>query len=192
MGQEEGKIIFNGKNITGKKQYDRCLMGISCTFQLAESFTDLDILESVMVGAYCRTWSRNKAKIIARETLSYLDILETQYRNNSELDGFIRKKVELASALATKPKMLLLDELFAGCTSVEIEELIDILKKIKSELGITIIIIEHVLHVIMKICDRIIVLDYGEVLETGTPEKVLKSPKFITAYLGDDDGILKY
>ena len=189
---EEGKIIFNDKDITGKRQYERCFMGISCTFQLAESFTNLDILESVMVGAYCRTWNRNKAIKIALETLNYLDIFETQHKNNLEVNGFIRKKVELASALATKPKILLLDELFAGCTSVETEEIVDILKKIKSELGITIIIIEHVLHVIREICDRIIVLNYGEILETGTPEKVLKSPKFIAAYVGEDDGTLKY
>jgi branched-chain amino acid transport system ATP-binding protein len=189
---DEGKIFFRDKDITGKSQHQVCYEGISCTFQLSQSFSNLDILESVMVGAYCRVWHRNDAIEIAYEILDFLGLMEILHKKNSELNEFARKKIELASALATKPKMLLLDELFAGCTNTEIEELINILKKINSELGITILIVEHILHVIMQICNRVVVLDYGEVLETGTPDQVSKSPKVISAYLGVDDNAIKY
>lgn len=189
---DEGKIIFRDKDITKKNQYQVCHEGISCTFQLSESFNNLSILESIMVGAYCRVWRRKDAISISNEIMDYLGIIEIQHKKNSDLNEFTRKKIELASALATKPKLLLLDELFAGCTIFEIEELITIIKKINSDMGITILIVEHVLQVIMEICNRVVVLDYGEVLEIGTPQEISKSPRVISAYLGVDENADKY
>ena len=140
-----------------------------------------------MVGAYCRTNSRKEAIKISRSILDYLGVngIKEHYRI-SQLSEFERKKIELASALATSPKMILLDELLAGCSKSELEEMIKLIVRINEEMKITFLIIEHILHVIMNICNKIIVLDYGEVLETGTPKQVSQSKKVIAAYLGSD------
>ncbi len=183
---DEGRICLNGKDITRKTQNEVCRAGICCTFQLEEAFNGLSALESVLVGAYCRQRGRNAAKAKALELLDLMGISGIKESPISELNTFERKKVELASALATTPKVLLLDELFAGCTKQETDELIDLIARIKMERGITVVVIEHVLQIIRKICDRVVVLDFGEVIESGVPENVYKSPKVIQAYLGEN------
>jgi branched-chain amino acid transport system ATP-binding protein len=167
-------------------------MGLCCTFQIAESFTDLSILEAVMVGAYSRTSRRNQARLIAQAAIALVGLTEVEDHRYSELNVFQRKKAELATALATDPQLLLLDELFAGCSLTEIAELIGLIDRLNKERGTTFIIVEHVLHVIMSLCSRVIVLESGRVLEVGTPHQISQSPAVLAAYLGEDYDVAEH
>lgn len=181
-----GRIAFNGKDITNDSQQARCRAGLCCTFQIAESFTELSILEAVMVGAYGRTAWRGEARRLAHEAVELVGLSDRSYLRYSELNSFKRKKAELATALASDPQLLLLDELFAGCSLQEIGELIGLLDRLSKTKGITFVIVEHVLHVIMSLCSEIIVLESGRVLEVGSPRQISTSPTVLAAYLGED------
>ncbi|WP_226623143.1 ABC transporter ATP-binding protein [Brucella anthropi] len=181
-----GRIVLDGRDITGDSQQQRCRQGLCCTFQIAESFNDLSILEAVMVGAYSRLSRRTEAKAAAREAIAAVGLSDWEDLRYSELNAFLRKKAELATALATKPKLLLLDELFAGCSHQEIAELIGLIDGLNRRDGITFIIVEHVLHVIMSLSAKVIVLESGRILEVGSPREISTSPAVLTAYLGED------
>lgn len=187
-----GTIRLNGRDIGAASQQARCRMGLCCTFQIAESFADLSILEAVMVGAYARTSRRAKARAFAREAIALVGLTEVEDHRYADLNVFQRKKSELATALATDPQILLLDELFAGCSLSEIAELIGLIDRLNSMRGITFIIVEHVLHVIMSLCSRVIVLESGRVLEIGTPQQISQSPAVLTAYLGEDYDVAEH
>lgn len=181
-----GRILLNGKDITRDSQQARCRAGLCCTFQLAESFSELSVLEAAMVGAYGRTAWRSEARRLAYEAIELVGLLDRANRRYSELNAFERKKSELATALASDPKLLLLDELFAGCSLQEIGELITLLDRLALMRGISFLIVEHVLHVIMSLCSKIIVLESGRVLEIGSPQQISTSPTVLAAYLGED------
>ena len=181
-----GRILFDGRDISGDSQQQRCRQGLCCTFQIAESFNDLSILEAVMVGAYSRASRRAEARAMAREAIAAVGIAEWEHLRYSELNVYLRKKAELATALATQPRLLLLDELFAGCSHQEIGELIGLIDALNRGRGITFIIVEHVLHVIMSLCARVIVLESGRILEVGGPREIATSPAVLSAYLGED------
>lgn len=181
-----GRILFDGRDITNTNQQARCRAGLCCTFQIAESFTELSILEAVMVGAYGRTAWRGEAKRLAIEAIALVGLADRSHLRYSELNAFERKKAELATALASDPQLLLLDELFAGCSLQEIGELIGLLDELSRTRGITFVIVEHVLHVIMSLCSKVIVLESGRVLEIGSPKEISTSPTVLAAYLGED------
>jgi branched-chain amino acid transport system ATP-binding protein len=181
-----GRILLDGRDITDDSQQQRCRQGLCCTFQIAESFHDLSILEAVMVGAYSRLSRRAEARAAAREAIALVGLSDWEHLRYSELNAFLRKKAELATALATKPELLLLDELFAGCSHQEIAELIGMIDGLNRDKGITFIIVEHVLHVIMSLCAKVIVLESGRILEVGSPRDISASPAVLTAYLGED------
>jgi branched-chain amino acid transport system ATP-binding protein len=183
---DRGRIIFDGIDITDISQQKRCRLGLCCTFQISESFSELSILEAVMVGAYSRTSSRSKARAEAFVAIGEVGLTDLAHLRYSELNVFQRKKAELATALATKPKLLLLDELFAGCSLHEIADLIELIGTLNRRLGTTFIIVEHVLHVIMSLCSKVIVLESGRILEIGTPAEISTSPVVLAAYLGED------
>ena len=187
-----GTITLNGRDIGGASQQVRCRLGLCCTFQIAESFTDLSILEAVMVGAYSRTSRRSRARDLARAAIALVGLSEAEDRRYGEMNVFERKKAELATALATDPQLLLLDELFAGCSLTEIAELIGLIDRLNRDRGITFVIVEHVLHVIMSLCSRVILLESGRVLEIGTPRQISQSPAVLTAYLGEDYDVAEH
>ncbi len=181
-----GRITLDGRDVTGDSQQQRCRQGLCCTFQIAESFSDLSILEAVMVGAYSRLSRRAEARAAAREAIAAVGLSPWEELRYSELNAFLRKKAELATALATKPRLLLLDELFAGCSHQEIGELIGLIGALNRDQGVTFIIVEHVLHVIMSLCAKVIVLESGRILAVGSPREISTSPAVLTAYLGED------
>jgi branched-chain amino acid transport system ATP-binding protein len=181
-----GQILLDGRDISGDGQQQRCRLGLCCTFQIAESFTDLSILEAAMVGAYARASRRRQARAIAARAIELAGLSAHATRRYAELNVFLRKKAELATALATQPRLLLLDELFAGCSLHEIAELIALIERLNREQGISFVIVEHVLHVIMSLCSRVIVLESGRVLKVGTPAEVARAPEVLAAYLGED------
>jgi len=182
----EGTVIFNGKDITGLSPMNVCREGIACTFQRAQSFPQLDVFESVLIGAYCRHTRKKQASVTALDIIEFVGLAGKEFFPLTRLNMFDRKRVELACAMATQPKLLFLDELFAGLVPNEVTEMVELISRVNSERGITLLIVEHVLKVVMSICKRVYVLDYGNLIMEGTPEEVTSDPEVIRAYLGDD------
>ncbi|MDR1894165.1 MAG: ATP-binding cassette domain-containing protein [Spirochaetales bacterium] len=182
----EGRIFFKGQSLSGKMTHKICRLGITCTFQHAQLFTNISLEESVLMGAYCRKKTKAQARALALEMINFTGLAGREKLKISGLNMFERKKAELAAALATGPELLLLDELFAGLVPTEIQRMLDLIRRVHGELGITLFIVEHVLRVIMSLCTKIYVLEYGHVIAQGTPESVTQNPLVIKAYLGED------
>ncbi|MBS7647010.1 MAG: ABC transporter ATP-binding protein [Candidatus Bathyarchaeia archaeon] len=178
-----GKVIFNGKNIAGLPSHKICKAGIARTFQIPRPFLNLTLLENVTVGALSTNLSLREARESAKEILRFLMLEEYADTPVSKLNFNYRRRCELARALATNPKILLLDETFAGLNPAETNEMIETVKKIWKE-GVTIILTEHVMKVVMSLAERIIVLHQGKVIADGPPEKIAADIRVIEAYLG--------
>jgi branched-chain amino acid transport system ATP-binding protein len=180
-----GRIVFDGQDITSLKAFDVARLGLARTFQIFQASGDLKVAENVMVGAYMRTSSRRQARRQAEAWLDFLGIAETGDYMLSELPVARQKRVALATALATEPKLLLLDEVAAGLNRSEIEGMVTLLQRIHQEKGIALLLTEHVLEMVMALSHRVIVLESGRKIAEGEPQAVLKDPEVIRAYLGD-------
>ena len=181
----KGEIWFKGKNISGMKPHKICKMGMARTFQVVKPLQRMSVLDNVVASAYLRADSREKAVAIATEVLGFTGLYEDRDVISKGLPLGKRKRLEIARALATQPELLLLDESFAGLNPSELDESIGIIRRIK-ERGVTIMIIEHHMKVIMAISDRIVVLNYGQKIAEGTPEEIQANPAVVEAYLGED------
>ena len=178
-----GTILFKGTRIDGLKPYDVCQLGLARTFQVVKPLARLTVLENVMVSAFCRTDHREEARVMALEATAFTEMDAWRDRLAGSLPLGLRKRLEMARALATKPDVLLLDENFAGLNPSEVEKTITIVKKIHQS-GITILIIEHNMRVIMAISQRLLCINYGEKIAEGTPREVAENQQVIDAYLG--------
>ncbi|MFO7665678.1 MAG: ABC transporter ATP-binding protein [Desulfobacterales bacterium] len=203
---DAGEILFKDKNLCGKKPDKIAKMGIARTFQNIELFNNMNTMENIMLGRhiYMKTglfrgaflWG--KQSFAGREEISHrkkveeiIDFLDLQSARNKFVGGLpygTQKQIELARALALEPQLLLLDEPCAGMNSEEKQDMIFWVKDIQDELGITILLIEHDMNMVMDISDRILVLNFGSPITEGTPEEVQKHPEVLKAYLGEDDG----
>ena len=181
----EGSILFKGEEIRGKSPHKISQNGITRTFQTAKSFPHMTTLDNVMVGAFVNDRNPKNVREAAIKTLKFTGLIDQKDKAAENLTIGDSRRLEIAKALAVKPTILLLDEVIAGLNPTETEEAIDIIKKIRNS-GITIFIVEHVMHAIMSLSDRIIVLNYGHKIAEGQPKVVIRDAKVVEAYLGEE------
>ncbi len=182
-----GQIIYRERYpIHALNTHRICHIGIARTYQVVKPFLNMSILKNVLVGAYFgkRGMLKKEAMKIAREALEFTKLWERRDEIAGSLNVPSRKRLEIARALATQPDLLLLDEVMAGLNPVETEKTMALVRQIQGR-GVTIIMIEHVMQAVMGLSERIIVLNYGEIIAEGTPEEVANNPEVIKAYLGD-------
>ncbi|MGE4267882.1 MAG: ABC transporter ATP-binding protein [Deferribacterales bacterium] len=180
----KGEIILNGKSIGGKKPHEICKAGMARTFQIVRPLRRLSVFDNVLASAFLRAKNKAEAEKIATEVLKFTDLYEDRDILSKGLPLGKRKRLEIARALATRPKLLLLDESFAGLNPAELDKSIEIIRNIKKS-GVTVMIIEHHMKVIMSISDRIVVLTYGQKIAEGTPDEIRHNQQVIEAYLGE-------
>jgi branched-chain amino acid transport system ATP-binding protein len=180
-----GRIFFDGEEITAMKAYEVARKGMARTFQVYVASGDLTVEENVMVGCFMHTRSRTKARAQAGDILRELNLHGLSDSRVKELPVAAQKRVTMATALGTKPGLLLLDEVAAGLNPAEIEEIMGSIRHIHDDLGITVLLIEHVMELVMKVSGRILVLDYGELIADGPPDRVARDPRVVKAYLGE-------
>ncbi len=180
-----GKIEFNGTDITALKAHEIARMGLARTFQVYAAAGDLNVAENVMVGSFMHTRSTAKAKKRTTRILEDMELGDLADYLVSELPVAAQKRVTMATALATDPKLLLLDEVAAGLNPSEIDGIMATIQRIHNELGISVMLIEHVMELVMRVSHRVIVLDYGQKIAEGKPEDIAKNPQVIKAYLGE-------
>jgi len=182
-----GAIRFKGENITGLKPHKICRMGVARTFQMVKVFANMPVLENVLLGSLFGMSPCMSSADAAREATDLLEFVElsaVRATPAKDLTLANQKRVEVARALATRPELLLLDELMAGFNPTEVVQAMELVTRIRDK-GITIVMIEHVMKAIMSVCDRIIVLHHGEKIAEGTPQEIATSKKVIEVYLGE-------
>jgi branched-chain amino acid transport system permease protein len=183
---DSGEVVYLGANITGLTPAHKvCRKGIGRTFQIVKPFGNISVLENVMIGAFAHVRSEREAREIALAVLDFIGLYPRRSQLAKGLTLGDRKRLELGRALATKPRLLLLDEIMAGLNPSEIEEAIALIQKIK-KLGVTIILIEHVMQAVMNLSDQVIILHHGEKIAEGPPRQIATDEKVIKAYLGEE------
>jgi len=181
----KGEVIFDGKKMNGLQPDAVCKLGMARTWQKVRPLAKMTLLDNVMVGALCRT---NSLKVAREMALEQIRVVKMEHRADFLAGGLPigeRKKLEVARVLATQPKLLLLDEVMGGLNPAESDEIIQLILDIR-KLGITQMVIEHDMKAIMRISDRIVVLNSGEKLAEGMPDEIVKNPDVVAAYLGSE------
>ncbi len=180
----EGRVVFDGKDITKLRPDQICKLGLTRTFQVVRPFRGISVLENVMIGAYNRTSDVNAARKKAYEVLDFMEMTDLADQMASGLPIAGRKRLEIARALATDPKLILLDETMAGLRPTETDEIIGVVRNISKQ-GIAILLVEHVMKVVMSLAENIVVIHHGEKIAGGVPAEVVKNKLVIDAYLGE-------
>lgn len=183
---EEGQIIFEGEEITGTEPHQVTQRGLVRTFQIVKPFAGLSVVDNVKVGAFLRNSSASVAGDKAREIVEFVGLGDVADRPAKSLTTASRKRLELARALATEPKLMLLDEVMAGLTPTESRQIVEVIKQIKVQYNLTLLVIEHVMQAVMALSDRIAVLHHGELIAIDNPQVIASDPAVIEAYLGKE------
>ena len=180
-----GTIRLAGRDITGWRPHRICAAGMTRTFQVVRPFPSLSVTDNVLVGAAGGGASETLARQIANQTLEFVGLAAQARRPARELSLIDLKRLEVGLALAARPRVLLLDEVFAGLTPRELPLAVELVRAIRDR-GVTLIVIEHLMQVVMNLSDRVVVLHHGEELAVGTPDEVVRDPAVIEAYLGTE------
>jgi branched-chain amino acid transport system ATP-binding protein len=184
LGPDEGTIAFGGERIDGLAPDSVCRRGVGRTFQLVRPFAALSVEDNVIVGALLRRPDVASARRHALTVLERLDLLDKRAQRASALTLPDRKRLEVARALATDPKLLLLDEVMAGLRPTETDRMVAILSALNRESGLTIVLIEHVMRAVMALAGRVVVLHHGAAIADGPPAAIVRDPAVIASYLG--------
>lgn len=180
-----GTVVFKGREIQKMSAHKICRLGLARTYQIAKPFGDLSVLENAVVGGYCRAKNKREAYETASESINFVGLGGKREVLASTLNTGDLRRLELARAMATKPELLLLDEVMAGLTPAESKEMTELIQKINCS-GITILMIEHIMPVVMSLSHTVYVLERGKLISHGTPEQVSSDPKVIESYLGSE------
>ena len=180
---DSGSVKAFGQEITGLKPHDVCALGLARTFQVAKPFGAMTVLANVMTGAFLRDRHVTAARDKAREAIEFVGLSAKQQTAARDLTTIDQRRLEMARALATQPRILLLDEVMAGLNPAEIDQAVALVGKL-SQAGLTIVIVEHVMRAIMAVARHIVVLDHGQKIAEGSPKDIVENPEVIRAYLG--------
>jgi branched-chain amino acid transport system ATP-binding protein len=180
---DSGSVTAYGRDITGLKPHDICEHGLVRTFQVAKPFGAMTVLDNVMTGAFLRDKNATAARAKAREAIEFVGLSAREQTAARDLTTIDQRRLEMARALATQPRLLLLDEVMAGLNPSEIDQAVALVGKL-SQRGLTIVIVEHVMRAIMAVARHIVVLDHGQKIAEGTPREIVENPEVVRAYLG--------
>jgi branched-chain amino acid transport system ATP-binding protein len=185
---DSGRVVLDGHDITGAPAHHVARAGMVRTFQLMRPFASMSVLDNVCVAAMTRVRSRRVARDSAADVVTRVGLDRWRDARAGTLPTAGLKRLELARALATRPRVLLLDEVLAGLTPAERDPVLELLAGLRTRDGLTMILIEHIMAAVMRLSDRVLVLDQGGVLTSGTPQEVTSDPRVIEAYLGEEPG----
>ena len=181
---DRGRIFFKGREITNQKPHKIGKIGIARTFQVVQVISDMTVLENVMTGGFLRHTRVAEVREKAEEVLRFAGLIEKKHYNALALTISDKKRLEVSMALAMRPELLMLDESMAGLTVVELREMIELIRKVRTT-GVTVVVVEHVMEAVMELSDRVIVLNSGRKIVEGSPKEVVVDPEVIRAYLGE-------
>jgi len=180
---DAGSVSAFGREIVGLRPHDVCIHGLARTFQVAKPFGGMTVLENVMTGAFLRDRHPDAARENAREAIAFVGLSARENTPARDLTTIDQRRLEMARAVATQPRLLLLDEVMAGLNPSEVDQAVGLVKKL-AERGLTIVIVEHLMRAVMALAKHIVVLDHGQKIAEGTPTDVMSNPEVVRAYLG--------
>ena len=180
-----GRVVFEGRDVGGRPPHVICRLGLTRTFQLVKPFGNLSVADNVMIGALTRLGSVRAARLEAERVVETCGLATHAGARARALPIGLRKRLEVARALATRPRLLLLDEVMAGLTSSELAGIVELIRRLHAD-GLTLIVIEHIMAAMMRLAERIVVLHHGEAIAEGTPGEVTRDRRVIDAYLGEE------
>jgi branched-chain amino acid transport system ATP-binding protein len=178
-----GSVVAFGREIVGLRPHDVCKHGLARTFQVAKPFGGMTVLENVMTGSFLRHRQPTAARDKAREAIAFVGLSARENTPARDLTTIDQRRLEMARALATQPRMLLLDEVMAGLNPAEVDQAVALVQKLAAQ-GLSIVIVEHLMRAVMALAKHIIVLDHGQKIAEGNPTEVIANPEVIRAYLG--------
>ncbi|HVG78046.1 MAG TPA: ABC transporter ATP-binding protein [Patescibacteria group bacterium] len=182
---DEGRIVFEERDVTGQPAHAIAMLGLTRTFQIVKPFGSLSVLDNVMIGALTRRASTRQARADAERVIDLCGLGPHAAARARALPLALRKRLEVARALATQPKLLLLDEVMAGLNATELAGMVDLVRRLHAE-GLTLIVIEHIMAAMMRLAQRIVMLHHGEKIAEGTPQEITSDRRVIDAYLGEE------
>ena len=182
---EEGRVVFAGRDVTGWAPHDVCRLGLTRTFQIVKPFGNLSVIDNVMIGSLTRVTSVRTARADAERVVETCGLAPYASARAKALPIALRKRLEVARALATRPRLLLLDEVMAGLNPTELGGLVDLIRRLHAE-GLTLIVIEHIMAAKMRLAQRIVVLHHGEKIAEGAPAQIVGDRRVVDAYLGEE------